>query len=110
LRPPPCLLFNDSTPPASSRATCPPYAAPVDSTNVTAAQATDLANRVGPMTGYLTRLRDRMQKRAWAADDPLYIDVVAAQRTAPVAPRPWEPGAAAGAIDRKFLLPAPRLS
>ena len=81
----------------------------VDSTTVTAAQASDLANRVGPMTGYLTRLSDRMQKRAWAADDPLYVDVRAAQdalhrlhltlrelerlqRAAARGPRPWEPG------------------
>jgi hypothetical protein len=51
----------------------------LDSTNVTPAQASEVANRVGPMTGYLSRLRDRMQKRAWAADDPLYRDVIAAQ-------------------------------
>jgi hypothetical protein len=80
----------------------------VDSTNVTAAQARDL----GPMIGDLTRLRDRMQKRAWAADDPLYVDVGAAQhalhrlhltlrelerlqRAATPGPRPWEPGGSA---------------
>jgi hypothetical protein len=47
----------------------------VDSTDVTASQADSLADRVGPMLGYLTRLRDRMQKRAWTASDPLYIDM-----------------------------------
>jgi hypothetical protein len=36
-------------------------------------------HRVRPMTGYVTRLRDRMQQRAWAADDPLYVGVKAAQ-------------------------------
>lgn len=76
---------------------------------MTASQASELANRVGPMTGFLTRLRDRMQKRAWAADDPLYADVTAAQdalhrlhltlrelerlqRAASRERRPWEPG------------------
>ena len=51
----------------------------MDSRDVTAARAEALANRVGPMLGYLTRLRDRMQRRAWAADDPLYVDAKAAQ-------------------------------
>ena len=51
----------------------------MDSRSVTAAQASELANRVAPMLGYLTRLADRMQKRAWAADDPVYVDVRAAQ-------------------------------
>ena len=73
------MLFNDSTRVTPSRLSRSPYAAGVDSTDVTASQASELANRVAPMTGYLTRLRDRMQKRAWAADDPLYADVKAAQ-------------------------------
>ena len=49
------------------------------SDDVTAAQADALANRVGPMLGYLTRLRERMQQRAWAASDPLYAEVIAAR-------------------------------
>jgi hypothetical protein len=61
------------------------------------------------MTGYLTRLYERMQKRGWKADDPLYRDVTAAQdalhrlhltlrelerlhRAASQDRRPWEPG------------------
>jgi hypothetical protein len=61
------------------------------------------------MTGYLTRLYERMQKRGWKADDPLYRDVIAAQdalhrlhltlrelerlhRAASRDRRPWEPG------------------
>jgi hypothetical protein len=64
------------------------------------------------MTGYLSRLRDRMQKRPWAPDDPVYADVKAAQdalhrlhltlrelarlqRAASAERRPWEPGGAA---------------
>jgi hypothetical protein len=81
----------------------------VDSTNVTAAQAAELARRIAPMTGYLTRLFDRMQKRGWPGSDPLYVDVRAAQdalhrlhltlrelerlhRSASQPRRPWEPG------------------
>jgi hypothetical protein len=81
----------------------------VDSTNVTAEQAAELAQRIAPMTGYLTRLFDRMQKRGWPGSDPLYGDVRAAQdalhrlhvtlrelerlhHSASQPRRPWEPG------------------
>jgi hypothetical protein len=81
----------------------------VDSTQLTAEQAADLAAHVAPITGYLTRLYDRMQKRGWIRGDPLYEDVRAAQnalhrlhvtvreverlrRMAATGRRPWEPG------------------
>jgi hypothetical protein len=103
------LLFNHSTGAGPSRPGFGAYAAWVDSTDVTAAQASELAGRVAQMSGFLTRLRDRMQKRAWAANDPLYNDVKAAQdtvhrlhltlrelerlqRSASRERRPWEPG------------------
>jgi hypothetical protein len=103
------LSCNHLTAPAPSRLAAAPYAAPMDSADVTADQADALANRVGPMTGYLSRLYERMQKRAWAADDSLYRDVIAAQdalhrlhltlrelarlqRAASAERRPWEPG------------------
>jgi hypothetical protein len=81
----------------------------VDSTKVTAQQAEQVADRVAPMLGYLTRLYDRMQKRGWVGGDPLYEDVRKAheamhrlrvtvrelerlQRAASADRRPWEPG------------------
>jgi hypothetical protein len=81
----------------------------VDSTNLTPAQADALAERVGPMLGYLTRLRDRLQQRGWPGSDPLYVEVNAAHdalhrlsctvrelarlhRAASADRRPWEPG------------------
>ena len=106
------MSFNHLTTAAPSPPAPAPYAADVDSTRVTAAQADALANRVGPMTGYVNRLRDRLQKRAWRADGPLYRDVIAAedalhrlhltlreiarlQRAASAERRPWEPGGSA---------------
>jgi hypothetical protein len=47
-------LFNDLTRAAPSRPALAPYAAPVDSTKVTAAQADALANHVAPTLGYLS--------------------------------------------------------
>ena len=35
-------------------------------------QARELAERLSPMLGYLTRLTNRMQQRGWRADDPAY--------------------------------------
>ena len=81
----------------------------MDSSHLTAAQADDLANHIGPMLGYLTRLRERMQRRGWAASDPLYVDVQATReamhrlhltlrelsrfmRATSQDRRPWEPG------------------
>ena len=88
----------------------------MDSTQVTERQATELAERVGGMSGFLTRLRDRMQQRGWAGSDVLYEDVKRAQdavhrlhlmlrdvarlRHAAEASasgrRPWEPGGRGG--------------
>jgi hypothetical protein len=51
----------------------------VDSTQLTADQATDLADRIGRMAGYLKRLADRMQQRGWVGGDPLYEDMKAAE-------------------------------
>jgi len=82
----------------------------VDSSQLTAAQAEALADRIGPMCGYLTRLRDRLQQRGWPGSDPLYADTSAAQdalhrlhlalravalerrRAESDGRRPWEPG------------------
>jgi hypothetical protein len=81
----------------------------VDSTQVTAKQAAELAARVAPMAGFLTRLFDRMQKRGWVGGDALYEDVKKTrealhrlhctarelerlQRAASTERRPWEPG------------------
>jgi hypothetical protein len=82
----------------------------VESSDLTAAQADILTNRIGPMLGYLHRLRDRMQKRGWVGGDPLYTDVKAAEdalhrlccavrelarlrrRAESEDRRPWEPG------------------
>jgi hypothetical protein len=64
------------------------------------------------MTGYLTRLRDRLQQRGWPGSNPLYADTSAAQdalhrlhlalrelsrRRAVESSdrRPWEPGGSA---------------
>jgi hypothetical protein len=44
----------------------------VDLNDLTPRQAGELANRLQPMLGYLTRLTDRMQKRGWRAGDPVY--------------------------------------
>ena len=86
----------------------------MDSTQVTERQATELAGRIGPMVGFLTRLSGRMQKRGWAGDDVLYQDVRRAQealhrlhvtlhelarlqrsaRAEAAGRRPWEPGGA----------------
>ena len=90
----------------------------MDSTRVTERQANELATRVAPMVGYLTRLYDRMQKRGWAGDDVLFEDVRRAQEATHrlhvtlrevarlqaargdggvqggAARRPWEPGGA----------------
>ena len=41
--------------------------------DLTPEQAGDLANRLQPMLGYLTRLTNRMQKRGWKAQDPVYL-------------------------------------
>ena len=83
----------------------------MDSSQLTAAQAEALADRIGPMCGYLTRLRDRLQQRGWPGTDPLYADTSAAQdalhrlhltlravalerrRAESDGRRPWEPGA-----------------
>jgi hypothetical protein len=51
----------------------------VDSTQLTADQASDLAAKIQPFAGYLKRLADRMQQRGWVGDDMLYRDVQAAQ-------------------------------
>jgi hypothetical protein len=84
----------------------------VNSSDLTPAQADTMANRVGPMCGYLTRLRDRLQQRGWPGSDPLYADTSAAQdalhrlhlalrelsrRRAVESSerRPWEPGGSA---------------
>ena len=82
----------------------------MDSTQVTEHQATELAARIAPMTGYLTRLYDRMQKKGWPGSDVLYEDVRRAQEalhrlhvtlhelarlqrsTRDTGRRPWEPG------------------
>ena len=84
----------------------------MDSTQLTERQATELAERVGAMTGFLTRLHDRMQQRGWVGSDVLYEDVRRAQdamhrlhltlrdlarlqhaaRAAASGRRPWEPG------------------
>ena len=81
----------------------------MDSTHVTAAQATDLADRFAPMLGYCARLAERMQQRGWLGSDPLYVDVRAAQdalhrlhltlrelarlqHAASLERKPWEPG------------------
>jgi hypothetical protein len=82
----------------------------VDSSQLTAAQADDLAERIGPMLGYVGRLCDRMQKRGWLGSDPLYVDARAAEdklrrlqlalrelarlrrRAESQERRPWEPG------------------
>jgi len=45
----------------------------VDLSSLTPQQAKDLANRLQPMLGYMTRLTDRMQRRAWYAYDPAYV-------------------------------------
>ena len=74
-------MFNHSIAEGPSRTTLPLYAAGVDSSHLTAAQADALANRIGPMCGCLTRLRDRLQQRGWPGSDPLYADTSAAQDT-----------------------------
>jgi hypothetical protein len=103
------LSLNDLTPARPSRPAAAPYAAGVDSTRITAAQAEAIAARVGPILGYVTRLRDRMQQRGWVGGDPRYTDVKAAQdalhrlcctvrelarlrRAASAERRPWAPG------------------
>jgi hypothetical protein len=72
-------LFNDPTANDPAAPTTIPYPPAVDSTRVTASQAADLANRIGLMLGYLTRLCDRMQQRACIGSDPLLVDSRAAQ-------------------------------
>jgi len=84
----------------------------VDSSDVTPEQADALADRIGPMCGYVTRLTNRLQQRGWPGSDPLYVDARAAQdalhrlhlalrelerRRAVESQgrRPWEPGGAA---------------
>ena len=44
----------------------------MDLSDLTPHQARDLANRLQPMLGYLTRLTNRMQHRGWAANDEAY--------------------------------------
>ena len=53
----------------------------MDLSSLSPDQARDLDDRVGPMLGYLTRLTDRMQKRAWYAHDPVYVAAWEAQDT-----------------------------
>ena len=88
----------------------------MDLSSLTPQQTADLANRLAPMLGYLTRLTDRMQKRGWKSSDPAYVAAWAARdavhelhvrvryascgpgtagkpSSAPgQEPRPWEPG------------------
>ena len=45
----------------------------MDLDDLTARQAGELANRLQPMLGYLTRLTNRMQERGWRAHDPVYV-------------------------------------
>ena len=92
------------------------YAAVVDLTDLTPGQAAELADRLRPMLGYLTRLTNRMQQRGWDANDAAYRAAWRARdelhelcvrlryagcgpgragNPAPPAhrpPRPWEPG------------------
>jgi hypothetical protein len=51
----------------------------VDVSDLTPAEADALARRRQPMLGYLVRLSDRMQKRGWRADDPVYVAAWAAR-------------------------------
>jgi hypothetical protein len=84
----------------------------MDSTQVTERQATELAERIGTMTGFLTRLYGRMQQRGWMGGDVLFEDVRRAQeamhrlhltlreiarlrhasKASASGRRPWEPG------------------
>jgi hypothetical protein len=91
----------------------------VDLADLTPKQAADLADRLGPMLGYLTRLTNRMQQRGWDANDTAYLAAWRARDelhelcvrlryagrgpgragnpappTGPTdrSPRPWEPG------------------
>ena len=88
----------------------------MDSTQVTERQATELAERIGTMTGFLTRLHGRMQQRGWTGGDVLFEDVRRAQdamhrlhltlrdiarlrhaaRASATGRRPWEPGGMEG--------------
>ena len=45
----------------------------MDLSDLTREQAEAINRRLGPTLGYLTRLTDRMQKRAWTFSDPTYV-------------------------------------
>ena len=44
----------------------------MDLSDLTPQQAAELAGRLQPMLGFLTRLTNRMQKRGWRASDAAY--------------------------------------
>ena len=45
----------------------------MDPSDLTPAEASTLAERLAPMLGFMMRLTDRMQKRGWRANDPVYV-------------------------------------
>ena len=45
----------------------------MDASKLTPDQGLKLADRVGPMLGYVYRLACRMQQMGWKPDDPLYV-------------------------------------
>lgn len=47
--------------------------------DLTPQQAEQLAERLRPTMGYLVRLTNRMQQRAWSATDPAYLAAWAAR-------------------------------
>ena len=50
----------------------------MESSDLTPAQAKRLKAKIGPMLGYLSRLRKRMEKRRFPHDDKLLRTVVSA--------------------------------